>query len=63
MPLKPASETRGRREVIYHLFVWAVKKNPTTTTWHVSIQVLSRGSHINNKHQLSIRCRQMKAVS
>ncbi len=58
------------------LFVWAVKKKKNV--WHLSIQVQAvkrearavMGSvhtmllfHINNKHQLSIRCRQMKAIS
>lgn len=57
------------------MFVWAVKKKKA---WQVSVLVQAvrreamvvMGSvhtmllfHINNKHQLSIRCRQMKAIS
>lgn len=76
MPLKQASQTRGRQEVIYHLVCLGCKKKKTV--WQVSIQVQTVKSeakavmgsvhtmllfHINNMHQLSIRCRQMKAIS
>lgn len=43
MPLKPAIQTRGRRQVIYHL-VWfelyrKKKKKKKKSVWQVSVQV------------------------
>lgn len=76
MPLKPASQTRGRSEVIYHFVCLGCKKKKKLWQVSVRVQPVKRearavmGSvhtmllfHINNEHQLSIRCRQMKAIS
>lgn len=75
MPLKPASQTQGRGGVIYQ-FVCLGYKKLCGRQVSIPVQAVKRearaimGSvhtvllfHINNKHQLSIRCRQMKAIS